>query len=183
MAYVPGTATPQRKTDGCAFDIFRQMIQATGGLTLAQVCSITNLEPSTVQNWVKRGYVAHPINKRYYERQLARILIINALRDCMQIEQAIAVLKFLNGDVEDERDDAIPESRLFDYFCEVTKALSLEQGISRSKVKESIAAVIEGFTGYHTDSAHKLYAALEIMCYAHTAARYKREAELCFALI
>ncbi len=183
MTYVPGTVTPQVNTDGDVFAIFSQMIQAAGGLTLAQVCSITGLETSTVQNWVKRGFVANPIKKRYYDRQLARILIINALRDCMQIDQAVALLRYLNGDVEDERDDAISEARLYDYFCAVTRDLSLERGISHDRIALNIKEAIKDFDGNHTDSANNLYRTLEIMCYAYASALYKREADLRFKII
>ena len=31
-----------------------------GGLTLSQVCQISGLEPYTVQNWVKRGFLSNP---------------------------------------------------------------------------------------------------------------------------
>lgn len=183
MGYIPGTQTPAIDTDGSVFGVFSQMIQAAGGLSLAQVCAITGLETSTVQNWVKRGYVANPVKKKYYDRQLARICIINALRGCMQIEQAVALLKYLNGSVEDEEDDAIAEPALFDYFCKATKELSIEGGPSREKIAEAIREAMGDFRGYHADSASKLYRTLEIMCYAYVSALYKREAELNMQLI
>lgn len=183
MIYTPGTTTPYINTEGSVFGVYSQMIKAADGLSLAQVCSITGLENSTVQNWVKRGYVANPVKKKYYDRQLARILIINALRNCMQIEQAVALLKYLNGDVEDERDDAIPEPRLYDYFCEVTKNLSPEVPVSRDNIVIGIKNAIRDFEGKYADSAAKLYNTLEIMCFAHVSALYKREAELCYKLI
>ena len=57
---VPGTIMPYSEAGGM-FAMFRPLIQATDGLTLSQVCAITGLEASTVQNWVKRGFVARPI--------------------------------------------------------------------------------------------------------------------------
>ena len=41
-----------------------------GGMVLSQVCAITGLESYTVQNWVKRGFLAPPEKKRYSMRQL-----------------------------------------------------------------------------------------------------------------
>ncbi len=87
---VPGTSMPYE--EGGMFALFRPMIRATDGLTLRQVCSLTGLEPSTIQNWIKRGYVAHPVEKKYRERQLARILLISALRDCMKIDSIGALI-------------------------------------------------------------------------------------------
>ncbi len=183
MTYIPGTVTPYANTDGSVFGIFGQMIKATGGLTLAQVCSITGLEGSTMQNWVKRGFVANPVKKRYYERQLARILMISALRESMLIEDIVAILKYLNGSVEDESDDAISETRLFDYFCMVTRDLSLSEGISRDRIEENIQNATRGFTGNHSDSALKLHKALAVMCYAYMASLYRHECDLSLKLL
>ena len=82
---VPGTAIPYADSNGM-FAMFRPLIRATDGLTLGQVCAITGLEVSTIQNWVKRKFVPRPVEKKYHERQLARILLISALRDGMKID-------------------------------------------------------------------------------------------------
>ncbi len=183
MTYTPGTVTPHVSEGGSVFAVFGQMIRATGGLTLAQICTVTGLESSTVQNWIKRGYVANPIKKRYYDRQFARILMISALREALLIEDVVTILKYLNGSVEDSEDDAISEPQLFDYFCEVTRELSPDSAISRDMIKEKILRVTQDFVGFHTDSRNKLHKALEIMCYAYQASLYKHEAELCMKLI
>lgn len=60
---VPGTVMPYTDVAGGMFSVFRPMITATDGLTLGQVSALTGLEYSTVQNWVKRGFVAHPVQK------------------------------------------------------------------------------------------------------------------------
>ena len=78
--FVPGTNLKYEGGRGM-FSLLRPMIQAADGLTLGQVCSITGLAPATIQNWVKRGFVSRPIQKKYRERQLARILLISSLRD------------------------------------------------------------------------------------------------------
>lgn len=174
---IPGTVTPYGSLEGSTFAIFGQMISAAGGLTLAQVCSLTGLEGSTVQNWVKRGFVSNPVKKKYHKRQLARILIINALRDCMQLEQTVQVLKYLNGDVEDESDDRISESELFDRFCSVTRELDIESGISRAKIDAAVNAAVKDVQRLHPDSAQRCRRALSIMVYAFAASRFKQEAD------
>ncbi|MBQ4239093.1 MAG: DUF1836 domain-containing protein, partial [Ruminococcus sp.] len=90
---------------------FLPLIRATDGLTLGQVCSISSLEQTTIQNWIKRGYVPHPVSKKYSERHLARILLIAELRECMAIDRVGAMLAYVNGDADDESDDIITEER------------------------------------------------------------------------
>ena len=59
MQNLPGTVLPTEDiTQG--FGVLHPSIRATNGLTLAQVCTITGLEQSTIQNWIKRGWVAIP---------------------------------------------------------------------------------------------------------------------------
>ena len=65
---IPGTKTDFK--DDQAFETYKQMIDMGNGLTLSQVCNITNLEPHMIQNWVKRGDIPHPINKTNYELRL-----------------------------------------------------------------------------------------------------------------
>lgn len=117
LQHYPGTVIPNENGKDCSFATFADMIKATGGITLGQICSITGLEASTVQNWVKRGFVPKPQNKIYGERHLARILLISALRKGLQIDRIGALLEFVNGDTEDESDDIISEPELYTRFC------------------------------------------------------------------
>ena len=122
METVPGTNI-EFEGNGSVFERFSPFISATDGLSLGQVCSITGLEPFMIQNWVKRGFVPHPVNKKYGRRHLARILLISCLRDSMPIDRIGAILIYINGDTNDESDDIITEDQLFDAFC-----LSLKPG-------------------------------------------------------
>ena len=92
------------------------LIRAADGLSLAQICSLTGLEPSTVQNWIKRGFVPHPERKRYGERHVARILLIDALRECLLIERVGELMQWINGNADDTSDDLITEQALYDLF-------------------------------------------------------------------
>ncbi len=92
------------------------LIRAADGLSLGQVCSLTGLEQSTIQNWIKRGFVPHPERKRYFERHLARILLIDAMRDCMLIERVGALMAYINGNADDTADDCIGEEALYELF-------------------------------------------------------------------
>lgn len=89
----------------------------SGGLVMGQLRQITGLETAVIQNWIKRGYVAPPINKHYTIDQVARILIINALRDSLPLEKIAQLIRFVNGSLVDTSDDLIADSRLYDLFC------------------------------------------------------------------
>ena len=82
---IPGTTLEaERSNADRTVDLFRSMFLA-GGLTLSQVASITGLENHTIQNWVKRGFLSPPQNKRYNMEQLCRILNINLLKGNMPL--------------------------------------------------------------------------------------------------
>lgn len=172
---IPGTNIVFTESDGM-FSKFKPLINATDGLTLGQVCSITGLEASTIQNWVKRKFVARPVKKKYHERQLARILLISSLRDSMKIDSIGELMNMVNGNTDDEADDIITEEKMYDYFCKVSKAAT-EREVSKGELG---ALVEESLSDYReTDSAsfQKLKDALTIMVYAYIASDYKREAE------
>jgi len=176
---VPGTVMPYTDVPGGMFGVFRPMIEAADGLTLGQVSAITGLEYSTIQNWVKRGYVDHPVKKKYYERQLARILIISSLRDAMSIDRIAELLAMVNGDVFDTSDDIIAEGKLYDYLCETVRQMD-SHGISETETGRVIDEVTADYVGPADDSRRRLRLALFVMVCAYVSAELKREAELYF---
>ena len=71
---IPGTTLTGLRSNADRTDgLFASMFLA-GGLTLSQVSSITGLENYVIQNWVKRGFLPPPQNKRYDMEQLCRLL-------------------------------------------------------------------------------------------------------------
>ena len=152
------------------------LIKAANGLTLSQICSMSKLEPSTIQNWIKRGYVPHPVGKKYTERHLARILLIAQLRESMQIDRIGELLRYINGDTDDESDDIISEQELYDLFCEIAKRLQSQYPVS-VRIGETVqecVSIIEN------QSSPKLIFALEIMAHTYMANLYKWEADRLF---
>ena len=137
---VPGTAIPYADSNGM-FAMFRPLIRATDGLTLGQVCAITGLEVSTIQNWVKRKFVPRPVEKKYHERQLARILLISALRDGMKIDAIGELMTMVNGDADDVSDDIISEEQLYDYLCHAMADMD-----DRLPSAEEVPALVEPIT-------------------------------------
>ena len=164
------------KTGGYeSFAELSALIRAADGLSLAQVCALSGLEPSTIQNWIKRGFVPHPDRKRYDERHLARILLIDAMRDGMLIERVGALMRYINGDADDTADDIIGEQALYELFRRAVKT-ACEQCVPPDRVGEIVKETMRGEVSDHT-AAERLVPALTIMVNAYLAARYKNEAD------
>ena len=159
--YIPGTDSYYENAGG--FETYKQMIELGNGITLSQICNITKLEPHVIQNWVKRGYIPHPVNKKYYTKHLARILLINALRKCMYIEDIGSLMVYINGDVDDESDDIISEEDLYKLFSNLVYELDDINDIEsliNTKVKDE-----------------KLNNCMKVMVYAYVASEMLKKSQ------
>ena len=87
-----------------------------GGMIRSQLASVTGVEAHDIQNWVKRGFLPSPVNKRYSCSQFCRIVIINMLRTAMPMEQICSLLGWVNGRLDDESDDLIDDTVLYFMF-------------------------------------------------------------------
>lgn len=157
---------------------YAPLIQAADGLTLGQICAVSGLGPSTVQNWIKRGFVSHPIRKKYNSRHLARILLISRLRETMQIDRVGELLRYINGDADDTSDDIISEEELFDMFVMMTA--ELESCMPPPDKAGEVAARIASEHVSDEESRLKLTNALSVMACTYIANLYKRKAEQIF---
>ena len=90
-----------------------------GGIVLSQAASISGLEPYTIQNWVKRGFLSPPQRKRYSLGQLCRILNINMLKAALPMEEICGLLGYINGSLNDESDDLINDAQLYFLFVKL----------------------------------------------------------------
>ena len=174
---LPGTTTTYFEKGQKGFAKVDMLIKATGGLNLSQVCSVTGLEGSTIQNWVKRGWVANPRGKKYDEVHIARILIINALKECIKLEHIALLMRYVNGLTEDRSDDIIRESELFNYLCDALEMLGQEDDLSRSGVAAIVQVVIREYTGPTPDARERIRKALTIMIFACVCTDVKRRTE------
>ncbi len=145
-----------------------------GGIALGQVCSITGLEPHTVQNWVKRGFLASPENKRYSLRQLCRIININMLRSAMPLERICSLLTYINGQLDDESDDMIDDSWLYFMFLRLaSRAKELDQATWQDVVEE----VMNGYEEPVPGAKGRVKQVLRVMLVAYVAAKMQQEVE------
>lgn len=175
---IPGTTLP--RTDAVkqgAFEALAPILSVTKGLTLAQIRELTGLESSTVQNWVKRGWVSNPQNKRYTEIHLARILIINILRPSLRLEKIARLMQYVNGTVGDPTDDIIAESELYDYLCAVIIELEETDVVSRELIEKLIGEELVRYKEKVPGAKEKLLKALTVMILACLSGRIKSQAD------
>ena len=151
------------------------LIRAADGLSLAQVCSLTGLEPSTVQNWIKRGFVPHPEHKRYGERHVARILLIDALRDSLLIERVGELMRYINGNADDTADDLITEQALYDLFNAAVAGVR-DIYVPPELMMEKVAGIVSKVIPDHA-ARERIVPAVAVMVNAYIAGRYKQEAD------
>ncbi len=146
-----------------------------GGMVLSQVAAITGLESYMIQNWVKRGFLTAPQNKRYTLRQLCRIININMLKSVLPLERICSLLGYVNGRLNDESDDMIDDSQLYFMFVRLA-ARSRELYLTESRdavLEEELADYIEPVPGAKV----RVKEVLRVMLTAWLAARMTREAE------
>ena len=122
---IPGTTLTARREDAQFIEQQFKAMFFAGGMVLSQVAGITGLEPYTIQNWVKRGFLTKPVGKRYTLRQLCRILNINMFKSVMPLEQVCRLLSYVNGHLDDESDDLIDDSVLYFLFVRLASHFSV----------------------------------------------------------
>ena len=172
---LPGTVLKAEAEEASGVEsLFAPMFLA-GGMVLSQVSSITGLEPYIIQNWVKRGFLSPPQNKRYTLRQLCRILNINMLKGVLPMERVCAMLGYINGQLDDDSDDTIDDSRL--YFIFVRLAAHAKQIDQNQAWQGAIDRVLQDYDEPIPGARERIAQVLRIMLIAYIAARMKEQAE------
>lgn len=151
-------------------------IFATGGITLSQVSVMTGLEPYLIQNWVKRGFLTSPVKRLYSKDQFARIVIINMLRESLQIDKICGLIKVIGGVLEDETDDLISDSELYHRYVDMLSENSINTADEKSVLLAAERAA-EDFDGSAPSAKRQLIHILQVMVYAHAASTFRRSAE------
>ena len=178
MRLLPGTAIEiEEGRLPFGFANLSPLFSVTGGLTLSQICEIAGTELTTVQNWIKRGWVAHPENKRYRENHLARIIILNMLRPAFQLEKIAVILRFINGSADDRGDDIIPDAALYTHLCVIIDKVLAENATDAETVKNIVDTETVQYQEPFAGAREKLVNALTVMTLAYLAAEIKRKAE------
>lgn len=137
-----------------------------GDMLLGQVCSISGLEPYTVQNWIKRGFLPPPKNKRYTMEQLCRILTIRMLKDALPMEEICGLIGYINGRLDDESDDTIDDADLYFMFLRLAADPEAGPGGVMADYREPVPG-----------AADRVRRVLCVMLEAYLASEHRRIAE------
>lgn len=148
-----------------------------GGLVLSQVTQVTELEPYIIQNWVRRGFLAPPKQRKYTRRQLSRILMINALKSTLSIEQICKLLSYINGALDDEGDDTIDDTELYGAFVLVAGSVQKHGLTSESEMNRLIADGLKDYKESIPGAKERIEQALRIMITAWRAAQLQTKAQ------
>ena len=173
---IPGTVLDREAMGGVTgADFLAKIFFITDGIMLSQVREISGIDGSTLQNWTKRGWVEKTKLKRYDIDQLAHILIINMLRNCMQLDRIAFLIRYINGSVDDKSDDIIRDSALYDYICRILdRIMKNNDQIKVSSLKTIIEDVTSDYSEKITGARRRLTNALEIIIIAYYASLIKK---------
>ncbi len=166
------------------FNSIRPAFAATGGLMLSQVVELTGVGGSTIQNWIKRGWIPSTVDKKYGERQVARILIVDMLRKSMQLEKIVRLMECVNGNVEDQSDDIIKDADLYTYIYNIIQKIKPVDKFTLDQVDEIISQEIYdyngpgvNYTGKVSDTTQRLHDALRIIIMTYISSELRKRAE------
>ena len=172
---IPGTTLTGLRENADRTDGLFQSLFLAGGLSLSQVSRITGLEAYTIQNWVKRGFLSSPVNKRYDMEQVCRIININILKGAVPLEQIVKLMAYLNGDLTDESDDLVDDTMLFFLFV---KLAARARYIGGTKAwDDALVEVTEDYVEPVPGAREKLIKVLKVMLTVWCANQLKAQAD------
>ena len=173
---IPGTILNRDKMDGATgLEFLDKVFFITDKIMLAQIREITGIDGTTLQNWLKRGWVRTPNKKSYTKEHLARILIINMMRDTMQLSRIIFILQYVNG--KSEEDKIVKESVLYGYICKVLDRLSENGEISGAGIDGIISDVLSDYEEPVSGAKRRLSVGIKVITITYYSALIKAEAE------
>lgn len=170
---IPGTVLVRPRQEAAQIPQQFSAMFLAGGLTLAQVSGITGLEPYTVQNWVKRGFLAPPEKKHYTLQQLCRIICINMLKSVLPMEKVCGLLGYINGQLDDSSDDLIDDAALYFLFTGLAARVRELDQDRDALLDKALAEYAEPVPG----ARERVRQVLRVMLTAWLAARMRQEAE------
>jgi hypothetical protein len=175
---IPGTKLHRSEMGGVTgLEFLNKIFFISNGVMLTQIREISGIDGSTLQNWTKRGWVANSKFKKYDINQVAHILIINMLRSCMQLDKIANLIQYINGKIDDNSDDIIEDSVLYDYICRILDRLMTFDVCSLGSIREAIQEETADYTEAMDGARERLSKALEIIIIAYYASIIKKHSD------
>ena len=178
---IPGTVLTGRRED---VEHSIQQIEGMflgGGMIRSQLASVSGVEAHDIQNWVKRGFLPSPVNKRYSCSQFCRIVIINMLRSAMPMDQICSLLAYVSGRLDDDSDDLIDDSVL--YFMFLRLAARARQIGGRDNWQTAIADILADYEEPIPGAKQRIDQVLRIMLTAWIGVQTIRRASQMLAAL
>ena len=176
---IPGTTLVGERSDADRTEGLFQSMFLAGGLTLSQVATVTGLEPYTIQNWVKRGFLPPPVQKKYNMEQVCRLINMNILKGNMTLEQIVKLMAYINGNLADESDDLVDDTMLFFLFVKLASRARYMGGTKAWD--DALVEVTEDYREPVPGAREKLIQVLKIMLTVWCANQLKAQAEAMIA--
>ena len=172
---IPGSTLETSEDQVDQIDSIFSSMFLPGGMVLSQVSKISGLESHSIQNWVKRGFLSPPRDKKYSLRQLCRILNINMLKGALTMEQICGLLGYINGALDDESDDLIDDAVL--YFMFVKLAYRSQNQHNMQQWEQTISEVLKDYEEPVPGARQRIYQVLKVMIAAWYTTRMRQETE------
>lgn len=179
VTYLPGTTIEADLARGDTEYILNSIF-SMGGLVLSQVSQLAGLATYDIQNWVRRGFLSSPVAKKYSRKQFCRIILINMLKECLEIGEITKLLSYLNGRLDDENDDMIDDDRLYVYLVRTIQEIS---NLSESEVDLAAYKATQDYQEPFAGGRERLRRVLAIMAYAYFSTTVHRTARRMLAAL
>ena len=173
---IPGTVLTGPRADVASSIRQIEGMFLGGGMIRSQLASVTGVEAHDIQNWVKRGFLPSPVNKRYSINQFCRIVTINMLRSALPMDRICSLLAYVNGRLDDESDDLIDDKTLYFAFLEVAsrfRGMAEDRAAVSRCIRESLDDYREPFPG----AKDRVEQALIVMILAWVSSLLRARAE------
>lgn len=174
---MPGTVLPLNSETSMMFSNIDVLFYAAKGLSLSQITSITGLPASTIQNWVKRGWISMGNGKKYNESAFSRILIINILRNSIQLEKIHDLLDYIVNSKSENPEDIIKEQDLYHILCTAIIDMDRRVNFTPDNVPAYVLKLLGEYKIPTPNSRERLQKGLIIMLLAYISSTVKMRVE------
>ena len=105
-------------------------------------------------------------------------MTINTLRDTFPLDRACSLLSYVNGHLNDDRDDIIDDAQLYLLFCQVVCRLEQSPTTDSGAIGHLCADALSGYREPYAGARRRVERALHVMATAYLASRLTKEAVL-----